>query len=433
MADDGLIDARVEAERVAREGYGRLLAFLASRTHDVAAAEDALADAFAAALVHWPVTGVPRVPEAWLLVTARRRIADEARRRRVRERDRDQLLVAAEEAAARCADEQAIPDERLQLMFACGHPALDPAIRAPLILQTVLGLDAGTIASAFLCAPSAMSQRLVRAKRKIRDAAIPFAVPEATDLPSRIDAVLDAIYVAYGEARLTDEAVHLARVASFLLPEAPEALGLLALMLHLQARSHARRGGDGAYIPLTEQDPTRWDGRLIAEAEGLLYRASGFRRPGRFQLEAAVQSAHAARRQTGRTDWPAILGLYDELLRVTGSIVVAINRAVALAAVEGPRPALAALDQIADDHRLADYQPYWAARADVLAQLGRDEAAQAYERAMGLTTDDAVRRFLAERSAAARSRSIGIACRSSIAAGEDAARQRLAGRRQRTP
>jgi RNA polymerase sigma-70 factor, ECF subfamily len=411
VADDGLIDARVEAERVAREGYGRLLAFLACRTHDVAVAEDALADAFAAALVRWPVTGVPRVPEAWLLVTARRRMSDETRRRRVRERDRDRLLSAAEEAAARCAEDNAIPDERLQLMFACAHPALDPAIRAPLILQTVLGLDAGAIASAFLCAPSAMSQRLVRAKRKIRDAAIPFAVPEAADLPSRLDAVLDAIYVAYGEARLTDEAVHLGRVATGLLPDAPETLGLLALMLHLQARSPARRGSDGTYIPLTEQDPTRWDGRLIAEAERLLLRASELRRPGRFQLEAAVQSAHAARRETGRTDWTAILGLYDELLRMTGSIVVAINRAVALAAVEGPRPALAALDEIAADRRLVDYQPYWAARADVLAQLGRGDAAQAYERALGLTTDDAIRRFLAERSATARSRATAVARR----------------------
>jgi RNA polymerase sigma-70 factor, ECF subfamily len=404
VADDDLTDPRLEAERVARESYGRLLAFLARRAHDVAAAEDALADAFAAALVHWPVTGIPRVPEAWLLVTARRRLSDETRRRRVRERDRDRLLRAAEEAAARCAGGETIPDERLQLMFACAHPALDAAVRAPLILQAVLGLDAGAIASAFLCAPSAMSQRLVRAKRKIRDAAIPFTVPDADDLAPRLDAVLDAIYVAYGEAHLTDEAVHLGRVVVALLPDAPETLGLLALMLHLQARRHARRGRDGSYIPLTEQDPERWDGRLIAEAERLLHCASAAHRPGRFQLEAAVQSVHAARRETGSTDWPAILGLYDELLRLTGSVVVAINRAVAVAGVEGPRPALAALDRVAADQRLVDYQPYWAARADILARLGRCDAAQAYERALGLTTDDAIRRFLAERSAAVRSR-----------------------------
>jgi len=409
VADDGLTGARVEAERVARESYGRLLAFLASRTHDVAVAEDALADAFAAALVHWPATGVPRVPEAWLLVTARRRLSDETRRRRVRERDREQLLRAAEEAAARCVGNDTIPDERLQLMFACAHTALDPAVRAPLILQAVLGLDAGAIASAFLCAPSAMSQRLVRAKRKIRDAAIPFTVPEADDLPPRLDAVLDAIYVAYGEAHLTDEAVHLGRVVLALLPDAPEALGLLALMLHLQARKHAGRGRDGAYVPLTEQDPERWDGRLIAEAEGLLRCASAARRPGRFQLEAAVQSAHAARRETGSTDWPAILSLYDELLQLTGSIVVAINRAVALAAVEGPRPALAALDQVAADQRLVAYQPYWAARADILARLGRRDAAEAYEPALGLTTDEATRCFLVERCAAVRSRVSAVA------------------------
>src|SRR5262245_28625799 len=285
-------------------------------------------------------------------------------------------------------------------MFACAHPALDPAVRAPLILQAVLGLDARSIASAFLCAPAAMSQRLVRAKRKIRDAGIPFVVPEPNELPARLDAILDAIYVAYGEASLADEAVYLGRVVAALLPDAPEALGLLALVLHLQARAGARRGSDGSYVPLTEQDTALWDGTLIAEAEGFLRRASSFALPGRFQLEAAVQSAHAARRETGRTDWPAILGLYDELARLTGSIVVAVNRAVALAAVEGAESALAALDLVADDPRLTDYQPYWAARADVLAQLGRREAAPAYQRAMGLTCDEAVRRFLAGRCSA---------------------------------
>ena len=402
MAADELTRARREAERVARESYGKLLAFLASRTRAMAAAEDALAEAFAAALARWPVTGVPDVPEAWLLVTARRKIADEARRSRVREGDRERLVLAAEEAAARCEESGTIPDERLRLMFACAHPALDPGIRAPLILQAVLGLDAGPIASAFLCAPAAMSQRLVRAKRKIRDAAIPFVVPEAGDLAARLDAVLDAVYVAYGEARLSDEAVYLGRVVVALLPDAPEALGLLALMLHLEARVAARRGPNGEYVSLSEQDPGLWDPTLIAEAEEFLVRAGALRRPGRFQLEAAVQSVHAARRSTGRTDWPAILMLYEELWRTTSSVVVAVNRAVALAAVDGAASALAALDQVASDLRLATYQPYWAARADVLARLGRPEASAAYERAIGLTSDEAVRRFLAERRARAR-------------------------------
>jgi len=285
-------------------------------------------------------------------------------------------------------------------------------VRAPLILQTVLGFDAETIGSAFLVAPATMGQRLVRAKRKIRDAGIPFRVPERGELAERLDAVLDAIYAAFAEgwsdpagsvARrrdLADEAIFLGRLVVSLLPDAAEALGLLALMLHAEARRGARRDAEGGYVPLAEQDPALWDGELIDEAETALRAASRLGTIGRFQLEAALQSAHAARRRTGVIDWPAIVALYDALLAMTLSPVVAINRAVALAEVQGAAVGLAALDALADDRRLDDYQPYWAARASLLAMTQDLAAARnAYARAIGLEADPAVRRFLQERSA----------------------------------
>ncbi len=406
-------ETRRAVEHAARQSYGKLLAFLAARTRDVAAAEDALADAFASALSAWPAQGVPRSPEAWLLAAARRRAIDADRRRRTRDGAADPLLLLAEELQMGGEDASGIPDDRLRLMFACAHPAIDPAARAPLILQTVLGFEAGAIASAFLAAPAAMGQRLVRAKRKIRDAGIPFRVPDRDELGERLDAVLDAIYAAFAEgwtdpagtlARrrdLAEEAIWLGRLVAELLPDEPEALGLLALMLHAEARRPARRDAEGGYVPLAEQDPRRWQAALIEEGEALLLRASGLGRIGRFQLEAAVQSAHAARRRTGRTDWQAILRLYDALLAGTGSPVVAINRAVALAELHDARAGLAALDALAGDRRLAEYQPYWAARAGLLARAADADAADAaYERAIGLEPDPAVRRFLAERRAA---------------------------------
>lgn len=397
-------DARAAAETAARRSYGKLVAFLAARTRDVAGAEDALAEAFVAALASWPVRGVPQSPEAWLLTVARRRMVDTVRSRR----GHDEAVAVLQALAEPAADaDEVVPDERLALMFACAHPAIDAGVRAPLMLQALLGFDAATIASAFLVAPAAMGQRLVRAKARIRLAGVPFRTPGAHELPERLDAVLEAIYAAYAEGwldaggadprrrNLADEAIWLGRLAASLLPGEPEALGLLALMLYAQSRREARRDGDGRYVPLALQDPRRWDAALIDEAEALLRRASRAGTPGRYQLEAAIQSAHVVRRRSGATDWPAIERLYEALMALTGSPVVAVNRAVALAETRGPGAALAALDALRGQARLDAYQPYWAARAGVLERSGdAAAAAQAYERAIGLEADPAVREFL---------------------------------------
>ena len=409
--------ARQTAEAVARRSYGKLVAFLAARSGDVAGAEDALSDAFAAALVDWPASGIPDHPEAWLLTVARRKLIDAARRRRSGEGAAPQLRLLAEELEAAAASATQIPDDRLALMFACAHPAIDPGIRAPLILQTILGFDAATIASSFLISPAAMGQRLVRAKSKIRQAGIPFRVPEQAEMRERLAAVLEAIYAAFAQGwsdpaatevrrrNLAEEGIWLGRLVASLLPDEPEALGLAALMLHAEARRRARRDARGEYVPLAEQDPHLWDGPMIEEAEALLLRASTKGAVGRYQLEAAVQSAHVVRRRTGRTDWGAIERIYDALAAMTDSPVVAVNRAVAIAETRGPHAGLAALDALADDARLADYQPYWAARAGLLARTSEAAAAdEAYQRAIGLESDPAVRRFLQQRRAELRLR-----------------------------
>ena len=386
------------AECAARHGYGKLVAFLAARTGNVAAAEDALADAFTAALADWPVSGVPRNPEAWLMAVAKRRAIDAARRRRTSAEAADHLRLVTEELSEDVDAD--IPDRRLGLMFACAHPAIDLAMRAPLMLQTILGFDAAAIASAFLVSPATMGQRLVRAKQKIRQAGIPLRVPDQEELQERLDAVLSAIYASFAAewsepGDLADEAIWLCRLIVALLPEQAEALGLLALMLYVAARRDARRDAAGGYVPLAEQQTGMWDAAMIDEAEALLQRASGLSLIGRYQLEAAVQSVHASRRITGRTNWAVIEQLYAALASITDSPVIAINHAIAIGETDGPEAGLARLDALADDARVAGYQPYWAARADLLARAGHaDAAGAAYQRAIGLASDDAVRRFL---------------------------------------
>ena len=405
---EGDEQARSTADAVARRSYGKLVAFLAARTGDVAAAEDALSEAFAAALKDWPQQGCPSNPEGWLLTVARRKNIDRIRAQRHEEPAADRLQTIAEGSEG--ADE--IPDRRLGLMFACAHPAIDESIRAPLILQAVLGLDAKTIASAFLASPAAMSKRLVRAKEKIRQAAIPLRIPDRDELPQRLAAVLDAIYATFSEGwadpqgtdatrrDFTEEALFLGRLTAELLPREPEPLGLLALMLHAEARRRARRTPDGEYVPLAEQDPALWDAQMIYEAEAALKRAGALGAIGRFQLEAALQSAHVDRCRNGRPNWPEVLQLYDALLALTGSPVIAINRALAVAEVSGATKALEALEAAAVNSCIKDYQPYWAARGELLSRTGAsEEARQAWQIAIGLEKDPAVRRFLQNRNA----------------------------------
>ncbi len=383
---------------------------MAVQTGDVAAAEDALGDALYAALCRWPGEGVPRSPEAWLLAVARRRLVDEHRRKEVRRTHEPTLQIEAAlrviEALDELSESDPFPDERLKLLFVCAHPGIDPAARTPLMLQTVLGLDAARIASAFLVAPAAMSQRLVRTKGKIRQSGIAFRVPEPSELPERLEAVLGAVYAAYGlewgagegsdsaQRGMVNEAVSLARVLVELLPGEPEASGLLALMLHCEARRDARRDTCGDYVPLCAQDPRRWSRPMIEEAEGLLRVASKQGKPGRFQWEAAIQSAHAARGLTGAVPWRVIVALYRELLAIAPSVGAQVAHAAALLQAGETLAAGQALDAVPAQTTSA-YQPYWAVRAHLLMAVGDAEAARrAFQRAAGLTQDEAVRRFL---------------------------------------
>jgi predicted RNA polymerase sigma factor len=395
-------------ERVARESYGRLVAYLSVHTHDLAAAEDALSEALLKSLTAWPRDGVPQNPEAWLLTAARHSVIDAVRHQRVVSASEPTLQLLQENTMETNFSTE-FPDERLKLLFVCAHPAIDPAMHTPLMLQTVLGLDAARIAGVFLISPKTMGQRLVRAKTKIRDGGIQFEIPEPRDLPQRLDAVLEAIYAAFGigwddlvgvdgrSRELAEEAIWLARVLLQLMPNEAEVSGLLALMLHCEARRAARRGRDGRYVPLSEQDPKLWSLPLIEDAERHLADASKFGRPGRFQLEAAIQSVHAERGRGGQIEWAAIVGFYEQLNRISPTLGRRTGYAAALAEANRAEQALAVLDAI-DKDTVSAYQPYWAVRAHLLQRLGKGpEAQHAYDRAIGLAEDPAVREFLIQK------------------------------------
>ncbi len=392
-------------ERVARESYGRLVAYLSVHTRDLASAEDALSEALLSALGAWPQNGLPQNPEAWLLTAARRSLIDVIRHQGVVARAEPTLTLLKENSMG-LPFSTVFPDERLKLLFVCAHPSIDSAMHTPLMLQTVLGLDAARIAHAFLVQPKTMGQRLFRAKTKIRDGGIPFEIPEERDLPERLDAVLEAIYAGFGIGwedmygidqhgrDLAEEAIWLARVLLQLMHGEAEVHGLLALMLHCEARRSARRARDGRYIPLSEQDPKQWSLLLIEEAESHLAAAATHGRSGRFQLEAAIQSVHAERAHSGRTNCAAIALFYRQLVQISPTLGVKVGCAAAVAEAQGPEAGLAVLDAIAAD-AVAQYQAYWAVRAHLLQRLGKSrQASEAYDRAVGLAEDPAVREFL---------------------------------------
>jgi RNA polymerase sigma-70 factor, ECF subfamily len=394
-----------QAAMAARQSYGRIVAWLGQRFGNLADAEDAMADALEAALRTWPRSGVPTSPEGWLLTAARRRMIDRVRRAQTISQSAAMIVHLSEDRMETDAD--ALPDNRLMLMFVCTHPAIDPAIRAPLMLQTVLGLDAQRIASAFLVPPGTMAVRLSRAKAKIAAARVPFADPAPQDRAGRIADLLDAVYAAYtlGQDRpaasddLATEALWLVSLICRLAPASDEAHGLFALILFGMARRAARRDGEGRYVPLGAQNPQSWDAGLLADADRALRNARRGGQIGRFHLEAAIEALHVAGVQRGKTDWDRLLMLYQGLEAMVPTVGVACGRIAALAEVEGAAAGLAALDAL-PDARLAGYQPAWALRAHLLGALGRGaESRAAYLRAAALTGDPGTQVWLRAKAA----------------------------------
>ncbi|MEO1405236.1 MAG: DUF6596 domain-containing protein [Pseudomonadota bacterium] len=400
--------ARDVAEQAARRSYGRLVAWLVAQFNDIALAEDAVGEALATALDRWPQNGVPDNPEGWLATVARRTILNHRARSGRFEAAVPFLKLIADERTDRVTADW--PDDRLKLVFACTHPAIDSAMHTPLILQTILGFNAVEIGSAFCVAPASMGQRLVRTKRKITQAGISFSIPDETDLPARLSAVLDAIYAAFGvswsdptsdEARdVAEEAIWLAHLVDRLLPGRAEVLGLTALMLFSHARRRARRSPESAFVPLSEQDTSLWDTEMISEADAHLRLAASIEFIGRYQLEAAIQAAHAGRARFGHTDWEIVAGLYDRLWDLHPTIGVFLGRAMAIAELKGPETGLALLRELPAEKAKA-HQPYWAALAELLCRAGEVAGSHdAYMKANALSDDPAVRQYLASRSEA---------------------------------